>query len=95
MYKKFPSCFVVCFLYLGKYSDSIYLQFIHLAANTRPWSVAKLIEAYRLRAPDFILSIQTGNVYDNNLRKQKSGIQAETERAIQHGLTETARITRE
>ncbi|CAF3439989.1 unnamed protein product [Rotaria socialis] len=68
-------------------------SFVHLAASTRPWSLAKLIEAYQLRAPDFILSIQTGNVYDNDPHKQKSGIQTETERAIQHGLTDTARIT--
>ncbi|CAF2129037.1 unnamed protein product [Rotaria magnacalcarata] len=70
-------------------------SFVHLAASTRPWSLAKLIEAYQLRAPDFILSIQTGNVYDNDPHKQKSGIQTETERAIQHGLTDTARMTRE
>ncbi|CAM4803184.1 unnamed protein product [Rotaria magnacalcarata] len=68
-------------------------SFVHLAASTRPWSLAKLIEAYQLRAPDFILSIQTGNVYDNDPHKQKSGIQTETERAIQHGLTDTARMT--
>jgi hypothetical protein len=88
-------CFVVIFLFIAKYSDPIYLQFVHLGASTRPWSVAKLIEAYQLRAPDFILSIQTSSVYDNDLHKQKSGIQAKTERAIYHGLADTARITRE
>ncbi|CAF1045134.1 unnamed protein product [Rotaria sordida] len=36
---------------------------------------------------------KTGNVYDNDPHQQKSGIQAETERAIQRGLTDTARIT--
>jgi hypothetical protein len=54
--------------------------------------VAKLIEAYHLPAPDFILSIQTGSVYNNNQLK-KSGIQVETEHAIQRGLNTTARIT--
>jgi hypothetical protein len=41
------------------------------------------------------LSIQTGDVYDNDPLKEKSGIEVETERAIQRGLTATARITRE
>ncbi len=73
----------------------ISLQFIHLAARTRPWVVAQLIEAYQLPAPDFILSIQTGSVNNNDPLKEKSGIQVETERVIQRGLSITARITRE
>jgi hypothetical protein len=56
--------------------------------------VAKLIEAYQLPAPDFILSIQTGDGYDNDAKKEKSGIQVETERDIQRGLTTIAKITR-
>jgi len=72
-----------------------FLQFIHLAARTRPWVVAQLIEAYQLPAPDFILSIQTGCVNNNDPFKEKSGIQVETERVIQRGLSATARITRE
>ena len=56
--------------------------------------IAKIVEAYQLRAPDFILSIQTGIVQKSDSYKQISGIQAETEHAIQRGLTETARITR-
>jgi hypothetical protein len=79
---------------LAKYSCSKFFQFIHLAAETRPFAVAKLIEAYHLPAPDFILSIQMDNVSDSNEEKKKSGIQVETERAIQHGLSVTARITR-
>jgi hypothetical protein len=55
--------------------------------------VAKLIEAYRLPPPDFILSIQTDSVYKNNVSNEKSGIQVETEHAIQRGLTIAARIT--
>ncbi len=71
------------------------LKFVHLAASSRSFAVAKLIEAYQLPAPDFILSIQTGGVYDDDIKKEKSGIQVETERAIQSGLSTTARITRE
>jgi hypothetical protein len=77
-----------------KYSDSISFQFIHLAANTRAFAVAKLIEAYQLPAPDFILSIQTGDDYGNNAKKKKSGIQVETEHDVQRGLTAIAKITR-
>jgi hypothetical protein len=77
-----------------KYPNSIPFQFIHLAASTRAFAVAKLIEAYQLPTPDFILSIQTGDDYDNDAKKEKSGIQVETERAIQRGLTATAKITR-
>ena len=55
--------------------------------------MAKLIEAYRLPAPDFILSIQSGGMYKDILDK-KSGIQVETEHAIQHGLTTMAKRTR-
>ncbi|CAF1184093.1 unnamed protein product, partial [Adineta ricciae] len=68
-------------------------SFIHVAANTKSLWIAKIVEAYQLRAPDFILSIQTGRVQKSDSYKQISGIQAETEHAIQHGLTETARIT--
>ncbi|CAF1026030.1 unnamed protein product [Adineta steineri] len=66
-------------------------SFIHLATKSRPWTVANLIEAYHLPTPDFILSIQTGN--NHNLLKEKSGIQVETEHAIQRGLSATAMIT--
>ena len=79
---------------MKKYSNYISFQFIHLAANTRAFAVAKLIEAYQLPAPDFILSIQTGDDYGNDVKEEKSGIQVETERAIQRGLTTTAKETR-
>ncbi|CAF0727747.1 unnamed protein product [Adineta steineri] len=69
--------------------------FIHLATNTKSLSISRYIEVYQLPAPDFILSIQTSSVYDNNdSHKQKSGIQTETERAVQNGLTAMAKITR-
>jgi hypothetical protein len=57
--------------------------------------VAKLIEAYQLPAPDFILSIQMGSVFENNSSETKSGIRLETEHAIGRGLTDTAKKTRE
>ena len=78
-------------LFATKYSTSICFQFIHLAANTRPFAVAKLIEAYQLPAPDFILSVQTG---DDGAKREKSGVRVETESAIQRGLTATAKKTR-
>jgi hypothetical protein len=81
-------------LFVAKYPYSISFQFIHLAARTRAFTVAKLIEAYQLPAPDFILSIQTGDDYGSDEKKEKSGIQVETERVIQRGLTATARKTR-
>jgi hypothetical protein len=77
-----------------KYSNSIFFQFIHLAASTRPFTVAKLIEAYQLPAPDFILSIQTGDDCGNGAKIEKSGVQVETEHDVQRGLTAIAKITR-
>jgi hypothetical protein len=56
--------------------------------------VAKLIAAYQLPTPDFILSIQTGSDHNNHSLQAKSGTQIETERAIQSGLTTIAKITR-
>ena len=56
--------------------------------------VAKLIEAYHLPTPDFILSIQTGGIQQYGPYKDRSGIQIETEHAIQHGLTALATVTR-
>jgi hypothetical protein len=56
--------------------------------------VAKLIAAYQLPTPDFILSIQTGSNYNNDSFQEKSGTHVETERAIQSGLTTIAKITR-
>ena len=56
--------------------------------------IVKLIEVYQLPAPDFILSIQTGNNYRAGTEKENLGIQVETDRALQRGLTTIARITR-
>ena len=81
-------------LLAARYPKSPSFQFVRLAANTRAFVVAKLIEAYHLPAPDFILSIQTGDDYGNGTEKEKSGIQVETKRDIQRGLTTIARITR-
>ncbi|UJR11064.1 hypothetical protein I4U23_015247 [Adineta vaga] len=68
-------------------------SFIHLATESRPWMVANLIEAYHLPTPDFILSIQTGSIQQYGPYKDRSGIQIETEHAIQRGLTALATIT--
>ncbi|UJR07341.1 hypothetical protein I4U23_011628 [Adineta vaga] len=67
--------------------------FIHLAPSTRPLAIGKYLEACQLPAPDFILSIRTSAINENDLHKQKSGIKTETERAIQSGLTAMAKIT--
>ena len=56
--------------------------------------VANLMEAYRLPTPDFILSIQTGSILSTDSSTDKTGIQVQTEHAIQRGLTTTATITR-
>ena len=71
---------------------SLSFKFIHLSPNTRPLFVSKCVEVYHLPAPDFILSIQTSLAYQDDANKPKSGIQTETERAIQNGLTAIAKI---
>nr|ACD54609.1 transient receptor potential cation channel protein-like protein [Adineta vaga] len=65
-------------------------SFIHLATESRPWMVANLIEAYHLPTPDFILSIQTGSIQQYGPYKDRSGIQIETEHAIQHPWVTTS-----
>ena len=70
--------------------DCLSFQFIHVAAESRPFVIGKLTEAYQLPRPDFILSIQTSNI--NIEKRTKSGIVVETEHEIQRGLTETVKI---
>ena len=67
-----------CFHLLAeKYSDDASFQCIRLAASTSDFGIAKLIEAYQLPPPDFILSIQTGDDYGDGTTRGTSCIQKE------------------
>ena len=72
-----------------------YLQYIRLAFNTSPETIAALlIQAYRLPVPDFILSINTGGIDAETYSHAGSSIPLETQRSFQRGLAATVATTR-
>ncbi|CAF3727835.1 unnamed protein product, partial [Rotaria socialis] len=75
----------------SKFSFSISIQYTHLSVTTRPYAITKLIEAYQLPAPDFIVSIQTADMLNNE--EKNFQISVETMHAIQHGLSAIGKTT--
>ncbi|CAF4804158.1 unnamed protein product [Rotaria socialis] len=66
-------------------------SYTHLSVTTRPYAITKLIEAYQLPAPDFIVSIQTADMLNNE--EKNFQISVETMHAIQHGLSAIGKTT--